>query len=115
MFTFVRTGCEPKMYLEDYAIYYADTNDAFTIIDYYDEEVGYENVLIPVISIDRQGYVVNLYDFAYDEVPPSDKPKLIKAIMQLVELKDELDIVNYIVVGDGSSLYYKLYNTPYIK
>jgi hypothetical protein len=45
---------------------------------------------------------------------PSDKPKLIKAILELVDLKDELDINNYMVIGEGAPLYRKLFNKPFI-
>ena len=109
MFTFIRIGYEPEMYLEDYGIYYADTNEPFVINDYYDDE-DYDMSIIPVVSINREGYAVELFDFAYDDILPSDKPMLIKAIMELVDLKDELEINNYTVVGEGAPLYRKLFN-----
>lgn len=114
MFTFIRVGYEPELYLEDYGIYYADTMEPFITNDYYNDE-GYDMSIVPVISIDREGYAVELFDFAYDDVLPSDKPKLIKAILELVELKDELNINNYMVIGEGADLYRKLYNSPFIK
>ena len=83
MFTFIRVGFEPEIYLEDYGIYYADTMEPFITNDYYNDE-GYDMSIVPVISIDRKGYAVELFDFAYDDVLPSDKPKLIKAILELV-------------------------------
>ena len=101
MFTFIRVGFEPEMYLEDYGIYYADTMEPFMI---------YDMSIIPIVSINREGRVVELFDFAYKDMLPSDKPKLLKAIMQLVELKDELDINNYVVVGEGAPLYRQLFN-----
>ena len=114
MFTFERVGFEPEMYLEDYGIYYEDTMEPFITNDYYNDE-GYDMSIVPVISINREGHAVELFDFAYNDILPSDKPKLIKAIVQLVELKDVLDINNYIVTGEGAELYYKIYNTEYIK
>ena len=113
MFTFVRVGHEPEMYLEDYGIYYADTNEPFVINDYYDDE-DYDMSIIPIVSINREGCAVELFDFAYDDILPSDKPMLIKVIMELVALKDELDINNYIVVGEGAPLYRKIFNRPFI-
>ena len=89
MFTFIRVGHEPEMYLEDYGIYYADTNEPFITNDYYNDE-GYDMSIVPVFSINREGYAVELFDFAYDDILPSDKPKLIRAILEFVELKDEL-------------------------
>lgn len=113
MFTFVRIGYEPEMYLEDYGIYYADTNEPFVINDYYDDE-DYDMSIIPVVSINREGCAVELFDFAYDDILPSDKPMLIKAIMELVDLKDELEINNYVVIGEGAPLYRKIFNRPFI-
>lgn len=109
MFTFIRIGREPELYLEDYGIFYADTNEPFITNDYYSDE-GDDMSIIPVVSINREECAVELYDFAYHDILPSDKPKLIKAIMQLVELKDILDINNYVVIGEGSPLYRQLYN-----
>lgn len=109
MFTFIRVGYEPEMYLEDYGIYYADTMEPFITNDYYNDE-GYDMSIVPVISVNREGHAVELFDFAYNDVLPSDKPKLIKAIMQLVELKDILNINDYIVVGEGAPLYRQLFN-----
>ena len=109
MFTFERVGYEPEMFMEDYGLYYADTMDPFVINDYYNDE-GYDMAIIPVVSINRKDCIVELYEFAYDDALPSDKPKIIKAIMQLVELKDELNINNYRVIGEGLKLYHKLYN-----
>ena len=108
MFTFVRVGHEPEMYLEDYGIYYADTNEPFITNDYYDDE-GYDMSIIPVVSINREGYAVELFDFAYDDILPSDKPMLIKAIMELVDLKDELYINNYMFIGEGAHLSLQLF------
>ena len=113
MFTFVRVGFEPEMYLEDYEIYYTDTMEQFITNDYCDEE-GYDMSIVPVVSINREGHAVELFDFAYDDILPSDKPKLIKAILELVDLKDELEINNYVVVGEGAPLYRKLFNKPFI-
>ena len=113
MFTFIRVGFEPELYLEDYGIYYADTNEPFIINDYYNDE-GYDMSIVPVVSINREGYAVELFDFAYDDILPSDKPMLIRAILELVDLKDELDINNYVVVGEGAPLYRKLFNKPFI-
>ena len=113
MFTFIRVGYEPELYLEDYGIYYADTNEPFITNDYYNDE-GYDMSIVPVVSINREGYAVELFDFAYDDILPSDKPMLIKAILELVELKDILDINNYTVVGEGAPLYRKLFNKPFI-
>ena len=113
MFTFVRVGFEPEMYIEDYGIYYADTNEPFITNDYCDDE-GYDMSIIPVVSINREGRAVELFDFVYDDILPSDKPMLIKAILELVDLKDELDINDYVVVGEGAPLYRKLFNKPFI-
>lgn len=113
MFTFVRVGFEPEMYLEDYGIFYADTMEPFITNDYYNDE-GYDMSIVPVISVDRKEYAVELFDFAYDDILPSDKPKLIKAILEFIDLKDELDINNYMVVGEGAPLYRKLFNKPFI-
>ena len=113
MFTFIRVGYEPEKYLEDYGIYYANTNEPFITNDYYNDE-GYDMSIIPVVSINREGNAVELFDFAYDDILPSDKPKLIRAILELVELKDILDINNYIVVGEGAPLYYQLFSKTYI-
>lgn len=113
VFTFYRIGFEPEMYLEDYGIYYADTNEPFITNDYYNDE-GYDMSIVPVVSINREGHAVELFDFAYDDVLPSDKPKLIKAIMELVELKEQLNIVDYVVIGEGAPLYYKLFNKKII-
>ena len=109
MFTFIRVGFEPEVYLEDYGIYYADTMEPFITNDYYNDE-GYDMSIVPVISVNREGHAVELFDFAYNDILPSDKPKLIKAIMQLVELKDILNINDYIVVGEGAPLYRQLFN-----
>lgn len=109
MFTFIRVGYEPEMYLEDYGIYYADTMEPFITNDYYNDE-GYDMSIVPVISVNREGHAVELFDFAYNDILPSDKPKLIKAIMQLVELKDVLNINDYVVVGEGAPLYRQLFN-----
>ena len=114
MFTFERVGFEPEVYIEDYSINYSDNQESFVINDYYDEEEGYDMGIIPVISINRKDGFIELYDFAYDEARPSDKPKIIKAILQLVDLKNELDIDGYRVIGDGANLYAKLYNRLYI-
>ena len=113
MFTFFRVGYEPEDYLEDYGIYYADTNEPFITNDYYNDE-GYDMSIVPVFSINREGYAVELFDFAYDDVLPSDKPKLIKAILEFVELKDELNINNYIVIGEGAPLYRQLFGKSFI-
>ena len=113
MFTFERIGFEPEMYLEDYGIFYADTMEPFITNDYYNDE-GYDMSIVPVISINREGHAVELFDFAYGEVLPSDKPKLIKSILEFVELKDELDINNYIVIGEGAPLYIQLFNKTFI-
>ena len=113
MFTFIRVGHEQEEYLEDYGIYYADTMEPFITNDYYNDD-GYDMSIVPVISINREGYAVELFDFAYDDVLPSDKPKLIKAIIQLIELKDELNINNYMVIGEGADLYRKLFSKPFI-
>ena len=109
MFTFIRVGFEPEIYLEDYGIYYADTMEPFITNDYYNDE-GYDMSIVPVVSVNREGHAVELFDFAYNDILPSDKPKLIKAIMQLVELKDVLNINDYIVVGEGAPLYRQLFN-----
>ena len=109
MFTFIRVGFEPEVYLEDYGIYYADTMEPFITNDYYNDE-GYDMSIVPVVSVNREGHAVELFDFAYNDVLPSDKPKLIKAIMQLVELKDVLNINDYVVVGEGAPLYRQLFN-----
>lgn len=113
MFTFFRVDYEPEDYLEDYGIYYADTNEPFITNDYYNDE-GYDMSIVPVFSINREGYAVELFDFAYDDVLPSDKPKLIKAILEFVELKDELNINNYIVIGEGAPLYRQLFGKSFI-
>jgi hypothetical protein len=34
--------------------------------------------------------------------------------MELVELKEELNITSYRVIGEGASVYYSLYNNAYI-
>ena len=109
MFTFIRVGFEPEIYLEDYGIYYADTMEPFITNDYYNDE-GYDMSIVPVVSVNREGHAVELFDFAYNDILPSDKPKLIKAIMQLVELKDVLNINDYVVVGEGAPLYRQLFN-----
>ena len=70
--------------------------------------------IIPVVSINREGRAVELFDFVYDDILPSDKPKLINAILELVELIDELDINDIVVVGEGAPLYRKLFNKPFI-
>lgn len=113
MFTFIRVGYEPEIYLEDYGIYYADTNEPFITNDYYNNE-GYDMSIVPVISINREGYAVELFDFAYADILPSDRPKLIRAILEFVELKDELNINNYVVTGEGADLYRKLFKKPFI-
>ena len=113
MFTFIRVGFEPEMYLEDYGIYYADTMEPFITNDYYNDE-GYDMSIVPVVSINREGNAVELFDFAYDDILPSDKPKLLRAILELVELKDILNIDNYTVVGEGADLYHKLFNKTFI-
>ncbi len=113
MFTFERVGCEPEIYLEDYAINYSDTGEPFIINDYYNEE-GYDMGIIPVVSINRKDGFVELYEFAYYDAKPSDKPRIIKAIMQLTDLKNEFDINGYRVIGEGADLYTKLYNKQYI-
>ena len=113
MFIFERVGFEPEMYMEDYSINYSD-GEPFVINDYYDDE-GYDQGIIPVISINRQRKVIDLYEFAYDDAKPSDKPKLIKIILQLVELKDELQIEGYRIVGEGATLYNRIYNRLYIE
>ena len=113
MFTFIRVGFEPEIYLEDYGIYYADINEPFITNDYYNDK-GYDMSIIPVFSINRKDHTVELYDFAYTEILPSDKPKLIKSILEFVELKDELDINNYIVIGEGAPLYCQLFNKSFI-
>ena len=112
MFTFERVGFEPEMYIEDYAINYADTGEPFIINDYYDDEG--DQGLIPVISINRKDGFVELYEFCYDEAIPSDKPLLIKIIIELIDLKNELCIDGYRVIGDGANLYEKIYNKKYI-
>jgi hypothetical protein len=63
---------------------------------------------------ENAAYAVELFDFAYDDILPSDKPLLIKAILELVDLKDELDINNYVVTGEGAPLYRQLFNKPFI-
>lgn len=113
MFTFIRVGFEPEIYLEDYGIYYTDTMEPFITNDYYNDE-GYDMSIVPVVSVNREGHAVELFDFAYNDILPSDKPKLIKAIIQLVELKDVLDINNYIVIGEGAPLYRQLFNKSFI-
>ena len=113
MFTFIRVGFEPEIYLEDYGIYYADTMEPFITNDYYNDE-GYDMSIIPVVSINREGNAVELFDFAYDDILPSDKPKLIRAILELIELKDILNINNYVVVGEGAPLYRQLFNKTFI-
>ena len=105
MFTFIKVSYETEVYLEDYGIYYADTMKRF---------MTYNMSIAPIISINREDYTIELYDFVYKDILPSDKPKLIKAIIQLVELKDELNINNYMVIGEGADLYRKLFNRPFI-
>lgn len=112
MFTFERVGFEPEMYLEDYAINYADTGESFIINDYYDDEG--DQGLIPVVSINRKDGFIELYEFCYAEARPSDRPLLIRIILELVDLKNELDIDGYRVIGDGADLYTKIYNKHYI-
>ncbi len=114
MFSFERVGYEPEIYIEDYAINYSNNGEPFIINDYYNDE-GYDMAIVPVVSINRQNHTVELYDFVYDDVLPSDKPKIVKAIHQLVALKDILDINNYLVVGEGASLYRQMYTIPFIK
>ena len=113
MFTFIRDGLEPEMHMEDYAVYYADTNEPFALNDYYDDE-GYDRALYPVVSINRRDYCIELYNFFDDEVLPSDIPKIYIAIIELVNLKDELDINNYMITGDGADMYRKIYSRPFI-
>ena len=113
MFTFIRVGFEPEMHLEDYGIYYADTMEPFITNDYYNDE-GYDMSITPVVSINRESNAVELFDFAYDDILPSDKPKLIRAILELIELKDVLNINNYTVVGEGALLYCQLFNKIFI-
>ena len=113
MFTFIRVGFEPETYLEDYGVYYADTMEPFIINDYYNDE-GYDMSIVPVVSVNREGNAVELFDFAYDDILPSDKPKLIRAILELIELKDILNINNYVVVGEGAPLYRQLFNKTFI-
>ena len=113
MFIFERVGFEPEMYLEDYSINFSDNGKPFVINDYHDEE-GYDMGIIPVVSINRKDGFVELYDFCYAEAKPSDRPMIIKVILQLVDLKNELDINGYRVIGDGANLYAKLYNRSYI-
>ena len=113
MFTFIRVGFEPEIYLEDYGIYYADTMEPFITNDYYNDE-GYDMSIVPVVSVNREGNAVELFDFAYDDILPSDKPKLIRAILELIELKDILNINNYVVVGEGAPLYRQLFNKTFI-
>lgn len=112
MFVFERIGFEPEKHIEDYSINY-NNNEEFIINDYYDED-GYDRAIIPVVTIDRERMIVELYDFAYEDARPSDKPKILKAIMELVELKEELNITSYRVIGEGASVYYSLYNNAYI-
>ena len=113
MFTFIRVGFEPETYLEDYGVYYADTMEPFITNDYYNDE-GYDMSIVPVVSVNREGNAVELFDFAYDDILPSDKPKLIRAILELIELKDILNINNYVVVGEGAPLYRQLFNKTFI-
>ena len=113
MFTFERVGFEPEMYMEDYAINYSSTEEPFIINDYYDEE-GYDMGVIPVVSINRKDGFVELYDFCYEEAKPSDKPMIIKVILELIELKNEFEIDGYRVIGEGADIYYKLYNKKFI-
>lgn len=113
MFTFERVGCEPEIYIEDYSINYSETNEPFIINDYYDEE-GYDQGIIPVISIDRRDNVIELYDFAYSDAKPSDRILLIKILLEFVNLKEELDINNYIVIGEGAPLYCKIFSRSFI-
>ena len=113
MFTFIRDGYEPEMHLEDYAIYYASSNEPFALNDYYDEE-GYDRALFPVVSINRRDCCIELYNFFDDDILPSDKPKILRAIIELVNLKDVLEINNYMVTGDGVALYRQLYNKSFI-
>lgn len=112
MFTFERVGFEPEMYLEDYSINYADTGEPFIINDYYDDEG--DQGLIPVVSINRKDCFVELYEFCYAEAKPSDKPLIIKTLLELMELKNELDIDGYRIIGDGADLYEKVFNKKYI-
>lgn len=113
MFTFIRVGYEPEIYLEDYGIYYADTMEPFITNDYYDDE-GYDMSIVPVFSINREDYTIELYNFAYADILPSDKPKLIKSILEFIELKNELNINNYMVIGEGAPLYRQLFNKPFV-
>jgi hypothetical protein len=109
MFTFERVGFEPEMYLEDYGIFYADTMEPFITNDYYNDE-GYDMSIVPVFSINRDNQTIELYDFAYADILPSDRPKLIRSILEFVELKDELDINNYTVIGEGAPLYRHIFS-----
>lgn len=112
MFTFERVGCEPEMYLEDYSINFND-GSPFVINDYYDEE-GYDMSIIPVVSINRKDGFVELYDFCYAEAKPSDRPMIIRVILELIELKNEFEIDGYRVIGEGADLYTKIYHKQYI-
>lgn len=114
MFTFIRVGYEPETYLEDYGIYYADTDEPFIINDYYDDDEGYDQGIIPVISLNRKVGLVELYEFCYEEAKPSDKPLIIKILLELIELKNEFDINGYRVIGDGADLYNKVFNKSFI-
>ena len=114
MFTFERIGCEPELYIEDYAINFSDNGEPFIINDYYDDING-DCAIIPVISINRNQQTVELYEFAYADAKPTDRPKIIKTILQLVQLKDILQIEGYTVIGEGAQLFYKMYHTLYIK
>ena len=113
MFTFERVGCEPEMYIEDYSINYSGNGEPFIINDYADDI--YDDLsIVPVLSINRQDNTVELYDFAYLHARPSDRMLLIKLLSEIVDLKEELDINNYVVIGEGAPLYYKLFNKTFI-
>ena len=113
MFTFERVGCEPEMYIEDYSINYSENGEPFIINDYIDDIHG-DLSIIPVLSINRQDNTVELYDFAYSDAKPSDRLLLIKVLLEFVNLKEELDITNYIVIGEGAPLYCKIFNKSFI-
>lgn len=112
MFTFVKEKYDYTN-LEFYTIRYSDTNDFFHINEYIDEE-GNDKTKIPAIFINRNQQTVELYSFDCYNLLPSDKPKLLRAIIEFVELKDLLNINNYEVKGHGISLYHQLYNKKFI-
>lgn len=113
MFTFYRVGCEPEDYIEDYSIHHIENDEDLSINNYTNEE-QYDMSNYPVVSIDRKHQWVELYGF-YTDALPIDLPMMKKAIIDLVELKNELNIENYTVVGDGANMYYELYKTFSIK